>query len=218
MPAPATLRVDATVTRLIDEGALGEVLGVEARIGGAFVDRDAPFHWRQDVDRVGVNIMLLGVWYECITRWVGGARAVTALGRTVVQTRHDGNGRVRAIRVPDHIDVIAEMACGAQAHLQVSAVSGLVTSEVFLYGSEATLRFAANALQIGRRGDDVLSAVEIPADAEGGWRVEEDFVEAIRGLREVTLTPFDEGVRNMEFNEAVVRSMRDRRTVELPLL
>jgi predicted dehydrogenase len=218
VPAPATLRVDGAVQRLLSERYVGEILALDVRVGGGFVDRSSALHWRQDADISGVNIMLLGVWYECITRWIGEAVGVTALGTTNVKTRKDATGRVRAVAVPDHVDVVARMACGAQAHFQVSAVAGLVGSEALLFGSEGTLRFAANKLYGGRRGDAALAPIEIDPEEEGAWRVEEEFVNAIRGLEAVKLTTFEDGVRNMEFNEAVVRSMQTGTFVSLPLL
>jgi predicted dehydrogenase len=216
VPAPATLRVDQTVRRMLAEGYAGDVLSVDVRVAGSFLNRSAPLHWRQDVDLAGVNIMLLGVWYECITRWIGDAVSVAAVGKTTVKTRLDASGRMRAVGVPDHVDVIANMMCGAQAHFQVSAVSGLVGSEAWVFGSEATLRFAAGELFAGRRDDDALHPVEILPSEEGGWRVEEDFISAINGDGVVTLTTFSDGVKNMEFNEGVVRSMLTGRTVAVP--
>jgi predicted dehydrogenase len=218
VPGPATLRVDRTIKRLLSEGWLGEVLAAEVRVSGRFVDAQAPLHWRQDVDIVGVNIMLLGVWYECLSRWIGTAVSVTAVGTTNVKVRRGAQGDLDAIAVPDHVDVVATMACGAQAHLQVSAITGLGPTEAWLFGSEATLQFRANQLFGAPRGSESLEPVAIRPEEEGRWRVEEDFIEAVRGLAAVTLTTFADGVRNMEFNEAVVRSMRARRAIDLPLL
>jgi predicted dehydrogenase len=214
VPGPATLRVDRTVRRLLTEEYLGDVLAVDVRIGATFADREAPFHWRYDRDISGVNIMLLGVWYECVMRWIGEATSVAATAATVVRTRRDGDGRLRSITIPDHVDVLAEMACGAAAHFQVSAVTGLAgPPTATLYGSDGTLRFSAGRLLGGRRGDDDLRELEIPPEEEGGWRVEEEFIGAIRGEEQVRLTTFADGVKNMEFAEAVVQSLRDRRNV-----
>jgi predicted dehydrogenase len=216
VPAPATLRVDQTVRRLLAEGYVGEVLSVDVRVAGSFVNRSAPLHWRQDIDLAGVNIMLLGVWYECIARWIGDAASVAAMGKTTVRTRLDASGRMRAVGVPDHVDVIADMMCGAQAHFQVTAVSGHVGSEAWVFGSEATLRFAGGQLFAGTRDDDALRPVEIPPNEEGGWRVEEEFIGAINGDGVVVLTTFGDGVKNMDFNEAVLRSVLTGRTVAVP--
>ena len=41
VPSPMTLRVDNTIKRLIAEGYIGDVLAVEARAGGAFLDSES---------------------------------------------------------------------------------------------------------------------------------------------------------------------------------
>jgi len=218
VPSPFTLKVDSTIKRLIAERFLGALLVIEVRAGGTFVDLDGPLHWRHDFDLSGINVMSLGIWYEALMRWVGEALRVTAMGKTFVKTRVDAGGRVRAVRVPEHVDVIADMACGAQLHLQVSSVSGLAGApEAFLFGSEGTLRFSEDKLYGGRRGDKELREVVIPPEQQCGWRVEEEFVNAIRGKELVTHTTFDDGVKYMEFTEAVARSMAAGKTVALPL-
>ena len=207
VPAPMTLHVDATVTRLISDGFLGDVLAVEVRDGGSFLDRDAPLHWRMDREFSGMNVMTLGIWYETVLRWVGEAARVTAMGRTFVTMRKDAEGALRAVQVPEQIDVLAEMACGAQAHFQVSRVSGFGDPpQATLYGSEGTLRFTGGNLYGGRRGDSALQEIETPGE-ETGWRVEEEFIRAIRGEEPITRTRFEDGLRYMIFTEAVARSM-----------
>ena len=47
--------------------------------------------------------------------------------------------------------------------------------------------------------------------------IEEEFISAIRGLERVTHTNFEDGVRYMEFTEAVVRAAQSGETVYLPL-
>jgi predicted dehydrogenase len=218
VPSPMTLRVDATVRRLIAEGYLGDLLAIEARDGSAFLDRAAPLHWRQDFELSGFNVMALGIWYEALMRWAGEAIRVTAMGKTFVRMRSDASGTMRAVRIPEHLDVIADMACGAQAHIQLSNVTGLAgASEAWLFGSAGTLRFFENKLYGGRRGDSDLREIDIPAEQAGGWRVEEEFANAIRGLEAITHTSFEDGVKYMEFTEAVARSMAVGAAVALPL-
>ena len=122
--------------------------------------------------------------------------------------------------MPDHVDIICEMACGAQAHLSFSAVTGLGrTDEVWLYGSQGTLKYdaASTELFLGKRGDEKLTPVSISPDKEGSWRVEEEFINAIRGVEPIRLTTFQDGVKYMEFTEAVTRSAQAGKTVSLPL-
>lgn len=214
VPSPMTLVVDRTIQRRIGEGWLGDVLAVEIRDGGDFVDRQAPLHWREDRDLSGWNVMSLGIWYEAMMRWVGEATRVTAMGRTFVPVRADACGRRRAVRIPDHIDVTAELACGGQAHFQISRVTGLAgPPAATIYGSQGTLRFTEGKLYGGRRGDEKLMAITIRPEDRGAWRVEEEFVNAIRGLEPVTHTDLATGVKYMAFTEAVARSMAEGRTV-----
>jgi predicted dehydrogenase len=218
VPAPHTLRVDRTVKRLIAEGYLGDVLAVEVRAcSPSFLNPDAPLHWRQDFDLSGYNIMLMGIFYEIIMRWVGEAVRLTAMGKTFTKMRKDANGQMRAVRIPEHLDIIADMVCGAQAHFQFSSVTGIAgTTEFLLFGSQGTLRVADNKLYGGRQGETELKEISIPAEEEGGWRVEEEFVNAIRGKETITHTNFEDGVKYMEFTEAVTRSMLSGQAITLP--
>ncbi len=218
VPSPHTLRLDPVIQRLLGEGYLGEVLAVEVRAGGTLLDRDAPLHWRQDFDLSGYNTLALGIWYEAILRWVGEATRVMAAGKTFVRVRRDEQGLPRAVRVPEHVDVVADLACGAQLHMMVSSVAGLAGApEALLFGTEGTLRWSEDRLFGGRRGDSELREIPIAPEEEGGWRVEADFVDAIRGVRPVTRTTFQDGVKYMEFTEAVARSMGTGRAIPLPL-
>ena len=62
-----------------------------------------------------------------------------------------------------------------------------------------------------------MQPVDVPHEARGFWRVEQEFVGAIRGTEKVKLTDFSTGVRYMEFTEAVARSAQSGVAVPLPL-
>ena len=218
VPSPMTLRVDNTIKRLIAEGYIGDVLAIEARAGGAFLDSEAPLQWRQDFDLSGLNIMSMGIWYEALIRWVGEATRIMAMGKTFVKMRPDADGVMRSVRIPEHIDVVGDLACGAQLHIQVSNVAGLAGApEVYVFGSNGTLRFSGNRLYGGQKGDTELNEIDIPEAEAGAWRVEEEFVNAIRGEEVITHTDFETGVKYMEFTEAVTRSMQSGTAITLPL-
>ena len=219
VPSPMTLHLDKTIKRLISEGFLGDILAVEIRQNTGFVDYDSPLHWRHDMKLSGLNIMSMGIWYEAIMRWIGTAKTVTAVGKTVVKSRQDGDGKRLSIQIPDHINIIAEMVCGAQMSITLSSVSGLGGENgVWLFGSEGTLQIRNGKLFGGKRGDAQLAPIDIPDHEKGGWRVEEEFVSAIRGQETITHTNFDDGLAYMEFTEAVHRSLSSRQMVTLPLL
>ena len=221
VPAPHTLKVDNTIKGLIADGYLGEILSVDLRVHqGGFIDSDAPYHWRHNRDLSGYNIMQKGIWYEAMMRWIGPAASVTALTRVNTKTRLDEGGTRRFITIPDHVEILCEMVSGPVVHMRFSTVTGLAPGdEVWLFGTEGTLKLDAGAMTLhgGRRGDDSLSEIEITPDKVGGWRVEEEFINAIRGLEPVTHTSFDDGVRYMDFTEAVTRSAESGNKVSLPL-
>lgn len=222
VPAPFSLRVDPMVQDLIRQGYLGELLVANVRgVGNAFIDRQSPLHWRQDVRRSGRNILSLGIWHETLARWVGQASRVWARTRCFVAARVDPETGERVpARIPDHVDIIADLENGAQANYQFSAVEGLGGhSGISLFGTEGSLVFDGDhdLLLGGRRGDTALAEIPVPPEREGRWRVEEEFINAIRGREAVRLTTFEEGVRYMEFTEAVWRSAERGCAVTLPL-
>ena len=112
------------------------------------------------------------------------------------------------------------MAIGGQAHISFSSVIGLAPKdEVWLFGSEGTIKLDVTSMKLysGTRGQDSLSEVLISPEDKGYWRVEEEFINAIRGLENVTCTSFLEGVRYMDFTQAVTKSIQTGQLVNLPL-
>jgi len=219
VPAPHTLEVDATIQTLLGEGFVGEVLAVELQAsGGRFVEPAAPLHWRQDIGLSGHNILNMGIWYEAMMRWLGPAQRVTAMTKVAVPRRKDAAGAAHEVRVPDHVDILAQLRGGAVGHLRFSSVTGLApAAEAWIFGSEGTLRLEADALRLtgGRRGESALREIPVPPRTRIGWRVEEEFVNAIRGREKITRTTFEDGVRYMEFTDAVTRSATTGQTAEV---
>ena len=220
VPSPMTFRVDGLLQRLVADGYLGELLAVELQVlGPDFVDTSSPLHWRNQRDLSGYNILSMGIWYEAMMRWVGPATKVMAMTRVNVPYRQDDLGNQVAITIPDHVDILCQLANGAQAHMRVSNVAGLSPgNEVWLYGSEGTVRLDQRLnVYGGKRGDPQLSEIAIPPEQQYSWRVEDEFIGAIRGQEPVTHTPFDVGVHYMEWTEAVTRSAQTGQAISLPL-
>ena len=221
VPSPFTLKVDTTIRELVSSGYLGALTSVEMRVSGsAFPEFGGPLQWRHDRAVSGHNVLFLGVWYEAMMRWVGPATQVLAMTSVTVPRRVDADGLMRAVTIPDHVDVLCRLAGGAQAHMAFSAVTGLAPSgDVWLFGTEGTLHFESASMRLygGRRGDDALAEIDVPVEKQQSWRVEEEFVNAVRGLEPVRLTTFEDGVAYMEFTEAVALSARRGRVVHLPL-
>lgn len=203
------------VRRLISDGVIGRIVAVSVWMNHRqFIDREAPLHWREDVERSGNNIMELGIVYESLMRWIGVATHVLARGTVNVPARFDPEHQQEVeVRIPDHLDVVADFPEGGQGHLQFSAVTGLAPPpSIWLFGEEGTLRYdiGTDSLALGGRNDRDLNTIDIPTSKEGRWKVEEEFVTAIRGNGEIEIerTSFEVGVLYMEFVDAVGRSLR----------
>ena len=232
VPSPMTLPFDRTIVEMVSEGYIGDLTAIDARISdGDFPGWDSPMHWRENRTLSGNNIMSMGIWYEAILRWFGPARSVQALGQNVVRHRLDGLGHRHAMSIPDHVEVLCEMEQGGYLRLMVSNVTGhLPPVEVYLCGTEGTLCLRSTpaaqspvrtsdimVLEAGRRGEPGLSRVKIPKSKQSGWRVEEEFINAIRGIEPVTHTDFASALAYMEWTDAVTRAMRTGTRVALPL-
>ena len=220
VPSPMTFKVDDLINKQINEGYLGNLLSVEIQVlGPDFVDVGGPFHWRHNRDLSGYNILSMGIWYEAMIRWAGRATKVMAMTKVNANYRMDENGNRVGVTIPDHVDVLCELANGAQAHIRVSATTGLSPgNDIWLYGSEGTLHLDGKLnLSGGKRGDSQLSEIANPPDGQYAWRVEQEFIGAIRGEESIVHTPFDVGVHYMEFTEAVTRSAQSGQAISLPL-
>lgn len=219
VPSPMTLGLDKTIIRLIDEGYLGRITLVEWRTRSAeFRDGPPALAWRHSREFSGSNIRNLGILYEAIMRWVGPATRVTAMGKTIYPVGASG-GMDRFTDIPDHVDVLGELGIGAQLHIQTTAATGVgAESGAYLFGTDGTLKIAGGKLFGAQRGDSELRQIAIPDADAAGWRVEEEFVGAIRGTEQIKLTDPATGVRYMEFIDAVSISIQSGQSVSLPFL
>ncbi len=224
VPAPFTLRLDSSIRDLIDQGAIGTLLAVEAAYSsGTFRAPDAPMSWRQDERLSGHNALTLGIRYEALMRWIGPAARIAAVSLISVPSRLDPQGERRTVQIPDHLDIIGKTASGASLNMRLSAITGHSPhDETRLYGSEATLVVSGSPARalIARAGETdfhPIAPAPLPQGAlDNGWRVERDFIDAIRGIAPITRTTFADGVRYMEFTDAVHCSAAENRFVEIP--
>jgi len=220
VPAPHTLEVDRKLRQLRDEGYAGEIHAVEvlATQQGRFADLGDTLHWRQNIALSGNNVLNMGIWYEAMMRWLGPAHRVMAMTKIAVPRRKDEAGTWHDVKVPDHIDILATFGKGAVAHMRFSSLTSLAPApEAWIYGSDGTLRIEPDAKRLsgGRRGDKAIAEITIPADQRIGWRVEEEFVNAVRGREKISHTTFEDGVRYMEFTDAVAKSAATGQAVEV---
>ena len=219
-PTSTTYRIDRVLQRLIGEGFLGALLSVEYQaLQNRFVDLGGDLHWRHDWKLSGYNTLNIGAAYESIMRWVGRGNRVMAMAKIHVPYRRNERGALTSVSIPDHVDILYELANNAQVHMRMSATTGLSTgNQIWFYGTEGTIHVdQQQRIFAGRRGDTQLTEVPNPPEQQAYYRVEEEFTNAIRGKEEITMVPFETGVHYMEWTEAVIRSAQTGQAIYLPL-
>jgi predicted dehydrogenase len=223
VPSPFGLAEHQLVLDLIADGFLGDlrelvVLGAD----NSFYDNTKPLHWRQDKHISGLNTLAMGILHETATRWTPPPTRV--LAQTTICDRlrpTDGKSGTAEVTVPDSVQILTELDGGARGLYHLSGIELFGPGRhIHMYGSRGTIKveFAAQTrLLIGQAGDTELRTVDVPSEKRGGWRVEAEFIGAIRGEEKIRFTDFATGVRYMEFTAAVSESAETGRPVNLPL-
>ena len=125
----------------------------------------------------------------------------------------DGNGSV-PVTVPDSVQVVTELENGGRGLYHLSGVCLFGPGhQIHLYGSEGTIKYEISPIErllTARAGDSQLLEFEVPQEKRGGWRVEAEFIGAIRGNEKVRFTDFATGMKYMEFTEAVAQHAHRR--------
>ena len=83
-PPPYGMRGDLLVKKLLAENYIGRPHHVRLQsFTGAYLDPDAPAHWRQKIEISGLNVLTLGIYVEVLQRWLGDITGVFARGKVV---------------------------------------------------------------------------------------------------------------------------------------
>jgi predicted dehydrogenase len=220
-PPPHGMRGDRLVRRLIGDGYLAEPREVHATgFSAANLDPNAALHWRQDFDIQGYNTLTLGMWIEVIHRWAGFHRAVSAVLKTHTRARRrEPAGDMVPVRIAESAAIAAELESGAVAGYHFSGVAAHPPdNRIELYGTGGTLVYNLETDEIrgARVSDSQLAPLDVPPEMVREWTVEADFVRAIREGTPVEPSFYD-GLKYMEFTEAVYRAAERGERVKLPL-
>ena len=219
VPAPIWLETESVLLDMVSAGQFGDFLDIHITGLSGGYDPSASLHWRQRKELSGNNIMAMGILNETVHRYAGVERSVSAFGRVFTEARTDPEtGSTGVADVPESLGIVAQMQSGATAVYHLSSVAhvGLETS-IAVFGTKGSFKLDDAGAWVALQSDSAFQPLEVPEAEQGGWRVEEDFVEAVLQGRPVTHTSFADGIRYMEFTEAVNISMSEGRRVDLPL-
>jgi predicted dehydrogenase len=214
-PPPFGLKGDLLVKKLLAENYLGRPHHIRLQsFTGAYLNADAAAHWRQRIEISGLNVLALGIYVEVLQRWFGDITGVFARGKILHAIRQGYE-----VIVPDLLTVLCHFSNGAEGVLEFSGINALPSGDrVEVYGDTGTMTydFGTDVINAGRAGDRALHEVEITPELEGGWQVEDDFINAVKSKGKLHPHPdFEDGVRYMRVVQAVADSRARNEWVEI---
>ncbi len=214
-PPPHGLRGDLLVQKLLAEGVLGRPHHLRLQsLNSAFLDPDAPAHWRQRIEISGLNILTLGIYAEVLQRWFGDITGLFARGKIAYPMRQGYE-----VIMPDLLTVLCRFGNGMEGVLEFSGIDAHAPSDrLEVYGDLGTLTydFGSDVAHAGQIGDRALHVVELTPDLETDWHVEDDFIAAVKSRGRIRPHPdFEDGVRYMRVAQAVADSRARNAWVEI---
>lgn len=207
-PPPFGLRGDLLVKKLLAENYLGHPQHIRLQsFTGAYLNGDAPPHWRQRIEISGLNVLALGIYVEVLQRWLGDITGVYARGKVLHEVRQGYE-----VVVPDLLTVLCTFANGAEGVLEFSGISALASGDrLEVYGESGTMTydFGSDIVNAGKVGDRALHVVELTPELEREWSVEDDFISAVKSKGRNRPHPdFEDGYRYMRVVQAVADSRK----------
>src|SRR3979490_1757333 len=135
-PPPFGLRGDLLVKKLLAENYLGRPHHIRLQcFTGAYLNADAPAHWRQRIEISGLNVLALGIYVEVLQRWLGDITGVFARGKILHPLRQGYE-----VIIPDVLNVLCSFENGAEGVLEFSGVNAFAPGDrCEIYGHRGTL-------------------------------------------------------------------------------
>ncbi|MEP6685590.1 MAG: Gfo/Idh/MocA family oxidoreductase, partial [Verrucomicrobiota bacterium] len=193
-PPPHGMRGDLLVKKLLAENYIGRPHHVRLQsFTSAYLDGEAPAHWRQRIELSGLNVLTLGIYVEVLQRWLGDITGVFARTKILQPVRQGYE-----VVIPDQLTILCSFANGAEGVLEFSGVDALAPAdrlEVFGDRGSFTYDFGSDLIHAGLADDRALHALELSPELEGTWTVEDDFIGAVKSRGRARPHPdFEDGV------------------------
>src|SRR6266404_3559093 len=205
-PPPMGMRADLLVKKILAENYIGRLHHVRLQsFTSNYLDPNAPPHWRQRIEISGLNVLTLGIYVEVLQRWLGDIAGVFARGKILNAER-----RGYRVIVPDMLNVLCVFENGAEGVLEFSGVhAGAPNDRLRIFGDRGALLydFTNERVRSVKYGGREMEDLDVPKELVTEWRVEDDFISAVKSKGRVRPRPsFEDGVRYMRVVQAVAES------------
>lgn len=220
-PPPIAMYAARPIRKILESGRLGKVLTACVRhVDGAYLDPYAPLGWRLNREYQGLNTLTLGMYAEVLHGWFGPTSTISARTRIQTPKRLDPEtGESQKVEIAEEVFAHGVLQNGIHTHYMLSGLmahGGDCTIEVF--GTEGSMKYVLQGEEVwfGKK-DEPLQKQTLSDKEIQPWRVEADFVEAVRqGVKDPTPS-FSDGVNYMNVTEAVSISAQNGGTeIRLP--
>ena len=214
-PPPFGMRGDLLMKKLLAENYIGRLHDVRLQsFTDAYLNPEAPAHWRQKIEISGLNVLTLGIYVEVLQRWLGNITGIFARGKILTPER-----RGYRVIIPDMLNVLCTFESGTEGTLEFSGVhAGGPGDCLELYGDRGALiyDFTNERIRSVKYGARDLEDVDVPPELVTEWRVEDDFIAAVKSKGRVRPHPnFEEGFRYMRVVQAVADSRARNEWVQI---
>src|SRR5437016_9568249 len=137
-PPPFGMRADLLVKKLLAENYIGHPHHVRLQsFMSAYLNPEAPAHWRQKIEISGLNVLTLGIYVEVLQRWLGDITGVFARGKILRSER-----RGYEVIIPDLLTVLCSFENGAEGVLEFSGVNAHASSDrAEIFGDRGALLY-----------------------------------------------------------------------------
>lgn len=221
-PPPHRMPFEAFVRQVLASGQLGTLTAVQVlSVTGENLDANT-VTWRERVELSGKQALALGILAEVLNAWLGPYERLSAELAVPLSPKRDA-GRSVEIKIPQVVNVVGQLHSGVpviEQHTGLAADQGTRGQWITIWGLAGALRhrFLSDAIEIASAGG-MLMPMDVPAELRRPWRVEDDFIAAVRAARrgeKWSVSPdFAEATQYMRKVEAVHLSAATGKAVVL---
>lgn len=226
-PPPHRMPYEPYLRGVLERGELGEPL--EASLVCTNGSNLGELNWRERVEYSGQQALQLGIWAETLIAWLGEYETLSATAATPIAAKPDPerSGADYAIAIPQVVRVQGRLKSGVVIGEHHSGVNPAEPrNELTLVGRAKTLRvrIVEGLMELqASEGGGRFEAVDVPEDQTNPWRVEEEFIAAVRAAERGDdwralhrdSPDFATGLKYMRKVNAVHRSVDEGRAVSV---